>query len=76
MTNKIQAHIVGHIISTNDSLAYQLHDKSRFGERVRDKIQYSLVETLFLVNQNKLEVVQQNEQLSEQELQEKLQKID
>ena len=46
---KIEAHIVGRIISTNSSEAHSLYKKSCFGEPVGEKIQYSFSEALFLV---------------------------
>ena len=45
---KIQAHIIGEIISSNTSEAKFFHKKSNFGEPVGEKIHYSLPETLFL----------------------------
>jgi len=73
---KIQAHIVGKTISTNDSNSFSLYRKSRFGEQVGEKIQYSLVETLFLVENKKIEVISKNKIVKEKDLIKKLQRID
>lgn len=74
--NKIQAHLTGKIISTNDSLAHSLHKKSNFGEPKAGKIQYMLSETLFLVEKNKLEVISKNKTLKLKDLLTKFRRID
>ncbi len=73
---KIQTYIVGEIISSNDSEAQSLYEKSCFGEPVGDKIQYSLSETLFLVEKSKMDVFSKNSKILKKELDKKLQKID
>lgn len=73
---KVKAHIVGEIISSNDSEAQSLYEKSCFGEPVGDKIQYSLSETLFLVEKSKMDVFSKNSKILKKELDKKLQKID
>ena len=74
--NKIQAHIIGEIISSNASEAHALYKKSCFGEIVRGKIQYSLPETLFLMEKKKIEVFSRNKKISEKELMNKFKRID
>tara|TARA_Y100000310_G_scaffold343163_1_gene449575 strand:+ start:9259 stop:9780 length:522 start_codon:yes stop_codon:yes gene_type:complete len=76
MKEKIQAHLIGKIISTNDSEAFNLNRKSTFGEKVGNKIQYSLVETLFLVEENKIDILSKNKPIKEKDLAKKLQRID
>lgn len=73
---KIQANMVGEIISSNSSEAHSLYQKSCFGEPKQEKIQYTLSETLFLLEKNKLEILQKNKKLSYKELLNKLKKID
>lgn len=73
---KIQAHLIGETISTNQAEAFQLHKKSTFGEPSGQKIQYSLSEALYLVEKNKIEVLQKNKVLKFEELFNKLKKID
>ncbi len=73
---KITAHLIGSIITSNDSNAHSLYEKSRFGEKKQDKIQYMLSEALFLVEKEKLEVLQKNTVLSSKDLFNKLKKID
>ena len=74
--NKIQTHIIGEIISSNDSEAHSLYKKSCFGEPVRGKIQYSLSEALFLFEKNKIEVFSRNKKISEKDLINKFKRID
>ncbi len=74
--NKIQAHILGEIISSNTSEAHELCKKSSFGELVGDKIQYSISETLFLVNKDKMDVFSRNEKISKKDLMNKFKRID
>lgn len=73
---KIQAHIVGEIISSNASEADSLYKKSCFGEPVAEKIQYSLSETLFLIEKDKLELYSRNKKINFKELMNKLKRID
>jgi tRNA-intron endonuclease, archaea type len=76
MKSKIQANIVGNIVSSNDSEAHQLYDKSKFGEKIKNKIQYSLVESLFLISKNKIEILSRKKSLTEKDLIKKFQRID
>ncbi|GAH32225.1 unnamed protein product, partial [marine sediment metagenome] len=73
---KIQAHIVGEIISSNTSEAHSLYKKSRFGELIGEKIQYSLSEVLFLAEKGKMEVFSRNKKISNKELMDKFRRID
>ena len=76
MNKKIPAHLTKEIISSNDAEAYALYQKSTFGEPVGDKIQYSLSETLFLVEKNKLEVLAGNKKVPYKNLINRFRKID
>lgn len=73
---KIQAHLIGNIISTNDADAYSLYKKSTFGEPVEDKIQYSFSEALFLLEKGKLEILVKSKKITKKELLKKLQRLD
>ena len=56
-TKKISAYFLGRVVVSRDKgEANQLYDKSRFGELKDNKIQYSLVEALYLVEKKKLAV--------------------
>jgi len=73
---KIQAHLIGEIVQSNDPLAMGLSKKSALGEQVGDKIQYSLSEAYFLVETEKLEIIQGNKKLAKTEVIKKFNKID
>jgi len=73
---KIIAHIIGEIITTNDSEAHSLYKKSHFGEPKSEKIQYTLSEALFLVEKNKINIYSRSKKIPKKELLKKLQSID
>ena len=73
---KITAHILGEIVYSNDSNAHSLYEKSRFGEKIKNKIQYSLSETLFLVEKNKMKVFSRNKKLSFEDLMKRFRRFD
>ncbi|MFH1787298.1 MAG: tRNA-intron lyase [archaeon] len=73
---KIQAYLTGEIISSNTSEAHALYKKSCFGKPVGEKIQYSLPETLFLIEKNKMELNSKSKKLSKTDLIKKLNRID
>ncbi|OGJ12860.1 tRNA-intron lyase [Candidatus Pacearchaeota archaeon RBG_19FT_COMBO_34_9] len=74
--DKIKAYITGEIISSTNSDAYSLYEKSHFGEPKDDKIQYSLAEALFLLEKEKIEIFSGNKKLSKKDFMEKCRKID
>jgi len=73
---KIQANIIGEIISSNTPEAYSLYKKSCFGEPVGEKIQYSLSESLFLVEKRKMKIFSRSKEISKKELINKFRRID
>ena len=73
---KITAYLRGEVISSTSPEAYSLYEKSRFGEHNEEKIQYSLTEALFLVNNGKIEVFSGNKKLSKKDFLEKCLKMD
>ena len=73
---KIEAHIVGRIISTNSSEAHSLYKKSCFGEPVGEKVQYSFSEALFLVEKGKIDILVKGKKITKKELLKKLQTFD
>ena len=74
--DKIKAHFLGGIISSNTSEAHQLMKKSSFGELSNEKVLYSLAEAMFLVKNNKMEISSKNKIISPEELLKKFQRID
>jgi len=74
--DKILAHIVGENISSNSIEAFSLYKKSHFGKPLREQIQYSLSETLFLVEKGKMDVFYGRKKISSKELMKKVQRAD
>jgi tRNA-intron endonuclease len=74
--NKIVGYFVGGILSSNSSEAHQLMKKNGFGELVGGKIQYSLVEGLYLVKNKKMDILINNKEVSFEELVKKFQRVD
>ncbi|UCD21129.1 MAG: tRNA-intron lyase [archaeon] len=61
---KFKATISGDLVISNEKEAVNLHNKNRFGELVGGKIQYSLSEALYLLEQSKIEVHDSKKRLS------------
>ncbi len=74
--DKIIAHIVGENISSNSVEAFSLNKKSYFGEPLGEQIQYSLSETLFLVEKGKMDVFYGKKKISLKDLMKKVQRAD
>jgi tRNA-intron endonuclease len=74
--DKIQANMVGEIVSSNTPEARTLYEKSCFGEPAGDKIQYSLPESLFLIEKGKMEVSSRGKKLPKKDIIKRLQRID
>ena len=74
--NKIPVHLIGEIISTNDSNAFTLQKKSSFGEISGGKVQYTLSEALYLFEKEKIAIIQKNKPLKFNEILSKFKKID
>jgi len=72
----IQAKFSGSGISSNSESAFSLFEKSFFGEKKAGKVEYALVEALFLVSEGKMEVFSGSKPLNEESLLRKLRKID
>ncbi len=74
--NKIQAQMILSNITSNSRRAYTEFNQSSFGEKFEDKIKYSLSEAMFLVQEGKMEIVQNKKVLSSEELFKKISKLD
>ena len=75
-TNVIEAVFSGEKIYSNKKQAFSLYAKSRFGEQKEGKILYSLPEALFLLEKNKIKVMQKKKELDFEDLLKKLKRID
>ncbi|MAG10853.1 tRNA-intron lyase [Candidatus Pacearchaeota archaeon] len=73
---KIQAHIVGEIVSSNSSEAHTLYKKSVFGEPRSGKVQYTISEAIYLVEKGKMELTSRNKKIPKKELINKFKRID
>ena len=74
--DKIKAYLQGGVISSSDSEAYSLYEKSHFGEPTEEKIGYSLTEAMYLLYKDKIEIFVNQKKLSKSEFLEKCIKID
>ena len=72
----IQAIFSGEKIYSTSPEAFSLYEKSRFGEKRQRKIQYSTVEALYLLNNNKIEIFSNKKQLTEEQFTKKLKRAD
>lgn len=72
----IQAHFTGDKITSSSADAFSLYEKSSFGEKKEHKIEYSLVEALFLLSERKIAVFSGKKSLSFDEIVKKLKKLD
>ena len=72
----INAQILGDKISSVSIDAFFLFDKSNFGEKKENKIEYSFAETLFLVLSKKMQVYSSSKLISFEKLLSKIKKID
>ena len=74
---KIKANFISGKVSSNTSEAKNLFDVKRFGEKVNEKIVYSLPEAIFLVEQKKMELYDdKNKPLTQEEIIKKFQRLD
>jgi tRNA-intron endonuclease len=64
------------IISSNSNEAINLQKKSFFGERIEEKVQYTLTEAFYLLEAKKIKIFIKNKELEKKELEKKLSRID
>lgn len=75
--NKIQVYLIGENLTTNSSDAFTLQQKSSFGEKIEKKIQYSLAEALYLLEKEKIEILDnKGREIPSDKLSQKFQNID
>tara|TARA_Y100000310_G_scaffold342269_1_gene444774 strand:+ start:200 stop:718 length:519 start_codon:yes stop_codon:yes gene_type:complete len=73
----IQSTLISNRITSNSAEAQSLFSSQRFGERLGEKILYSLPEALFLVQKKKMQISNhQGKKISQKELLKKFQRID
>ena len=76
MMKKITAYLSGKSITSNDSEAYSLYEKSRFGEKKENKINYMLSEAIYLVEKGKMVIFSGKKELNKEDLLDKIKRID
>ena len=72
---EIIAHLIGTTLTSNSKKAYSYHKQSSFGERIEDKIKYTLSEGLFLVQNKKMDIYQNNKLLTPEQIIQKFTKM-
>jgi tRNA-intron endonuclease len=72
----IQSHFTGEKVTSNSAEAFSLYEKSHLGEKKEGKIEYSSVESLFLLSEGKMAVFSGKKLLSFENLLKKLKKFD
>jgi tRNA-intron endonuclease, archaea type len=74
---KIRATLIGEKISSNSKQAVDTFSSQRLGEKLNEKIYYSLSEALYLVESKKMEIHDfKNKKLSKKETLKRFEKID
>ena len=72
----ILAHLTGDKILSTSEESFSLYDKSCFGEKKNNKINYSAIEALFLVQEDKMNVFLGKKQITFDSLLKKIKKHD
>ena len=72
----ILSHFSGSKITSTSNDAFSLYQRSRFGEKKQNKIEYSLTEALFLVEKNKMKISSAKKKLSFDDLLKKAKRLD
>ena len=60
----IQAYISGEKIHSNESEAFSLYEKSRFGEKVNDRIEYTWIEAIYLLMKKQISLQEKYKSVS------------
>ena len=72
----ITAHISSDRIHATSPEAFALYEKSRFGEKINNRIEYSWFEALFLESKKQMEIHSNNKYLAQEQLIKKAKKHD
>ena len=72
----IQAQFSGEKVSSSSPQAFTLYEKSRLGEKKRNKIEYSILEALYLLSKKKMQIFSARKELSEDAFIKKIRKKD
>ncbi len=72
----IKAYLVNGLIFSNEPEARTLYEKSVFGEPLEEKIQYTLSETIYLLEKGKIELFSKTKKIPKSEAINKFRRID
>lgn len=72
----IIAQFSGDKVTSNSADAFSLYEKSRFGEKKQGKIEYSLVETIFLVGEARMNLFSGSKEIDNEIIIKKFKRID
>lgn len=72
----ITAQFTGEKIFSNSADAFTLYERSKFGEKIENVIEYSFVEVLHLISEKKMQVLYGKKELDYNSLMKKIKKID
>ena len=72
----IEAQLLGNNITSNSKKAYSEFNQFSFGEKIEDKIKYSLPETMFLIQNGKMKLYSNKKIISQEEATKKFLRID
>ncbi|NCN51523.1 tRNA-intron lyase [archaeon] len=74
--NSFESYLIGNTLSSNSKKAYTLSKENFFGEKIHEKIVYSLSEGFFLFKNKGMKILQNNKLLNENEISKKFSRID
>ena len=63
-------------VTTNSTKAYTLQKNNHFGEKIQDKVHYSLFEAMYLLETRKIEILEKDKLLTKEQIENKFSKID
>lgn len=72
----IQAKITGEKVISTSQDAFSLFEKSSLGEKKAGKIEYSLIEALYLLTEDKMQIFSGSKTMNEESLTKKIKKYD
>ena len=72
----ITSYISGEKIHSNESEAFSLYEKSRFGEKINGRIEYTWIEAAYLLIKKQMQILSKNKETSFDKLLSKAKKQD
>ncbi len=72
----IKSYLSGEKIHSNETEAFSLYEKSRFGEKINGRIEYALVEAAYLLIKKQIRIFSKNKEISFDNLLSKAKKHD